>query len=580
MRNKIKSFIFPTVVTVPFMLIYYYFALPAINLRSYGFWFWLLIGGLVFACCYFSWENPEYIKGIRALFGKQSRKKKSAPKKNITGNIFADEIAKMRADAAHDKQAEKVKRIAIIVLAIIGTAILVIACLSSRVFRAAEYQQMLEVTESDFSKDIAELPLSQIPVVDRDTAERLGSRKIGEVVELVSQFDVSSYYSQINYKDKPYRVSPLEYAGFLKWMANTSDGIPYYVTIDMATQETELVKLDEGMKYSPSEYFSRDLTRYIRMKYPTRMFENLSFEIDESGAPYWVMSYYDYTIGPWGGKDIAGVILVNAVSGETVDYPIAEVPQWIDLAYSSDLIIAQANNWGSLKNGFINSIFVQKNVVVTTDGYNYIAVDDDVWLYTGITSVSADQSNIGFILINMRTKEAKTYMINGAEEYSAMESAEGQIQEKDYVATFPILLNIADRPSYFVSLKDNAGLVKAYAFVSVSNYQIVGVSDTIDGAHNEYRRMLGLSATPDTDAGGVELVGIIDKVATAVVNGNSVYYLMVDGKAYSCSINVSDILPFLASGDKIRFVATEQGRITKIEIFVEQPEPELPNESE
>ena len=409
---------------------------------------------------------------------------------------------------------------------------------------------MLTVTESDFSKDIAEMPISQIPVVDRDTAERLGSRKIGEVVELVSQFNVSSYYSQINFNDKPVRVSPLEYAGFLKWISNKDEGIPYYVYIDMATQETRLVELEEGIKYSPSEYFGRDLKRHIRFAYPTKMFENLSFEVNDEGRPYWVMSYYNYTIGLLGGKDIEGIILVDAISGEMIDYPIAEVPQWIDLAYSPELLIEQANNWGSYKNGFFNSIFVQKNVVVTTDGYNYIAVDDDVWLYTGITSVVADESNIGFILINMRTKEARTYMINGAEEYSAMESAEGQVQEKGYSATFPILINVADRPSYFVSLKDNAGLVKMYAFVSVTDYQIVGVSDTIEGAKLEYMRMLGVSSGAPDDSGEVnDVTGAVSGIATAVVDGNSVYYIKIGDEIYTASISVSSELPFIKEGD-------------------------------
>ena len=579
MKEKLTGFIFPTVITIPFMFIYYYLALPAINLRSYGFWAWLIISGGVFAFCYFSWNNPDFWKdaiaflnldGIGIRLGKKGKKPAKKPGGDKSSNIFAEQIRKSREAEAHDKEKARAALITKIVLGVLAAVILVIVCLSCPIFRAADYQKMLTVTESDFSEDIAELPLSQIPVVDRDTAERLGSRKIGEVVELVSQFDVSSYYSQINYKDKPYRVSPLEYAGFLKWMANTSEGIPYYVTIDMATQNTELVELSEGMKYSPSEFFARDLKRHIRMAYPTRMFENLSFEIDESGAPYWVMSYYNYTIGPWGGKDIAGVILVNAVSGEMTDYKIADVPQWIDLAYSPELLITQANNWGSFKNGFLNSIFVQKNVVVTTDGYNYIAVDDDVWLYTGITSVSADQSNIGFSLIHMRTTEAKTYMINGAEEYSAMESAEGQIQEKAYTATFPILLNIADRPSYFVSLKDNAGLVKAYAFVSVANYQIVGVADTIDGANAEYRRMLGIDTEAPDSADTVSVTGTVERIATAVVNGNSVYYIKVDGKAYSCDISVSAELPFLTVGDKITFKASATGKIIKLSLYTEQ----------
>ncbi len=562
MKEKLKELIFPTVVTVPVMLIYYYLAIPAINLRSFGFWAMIILAAAIFIGCYASWNHSDVFKKISNWINdellNQNKSKKKYKKRKPEDYIYPDGNA--------DITLSKGAKIAIIVIAAV-VVIALLACLfsSSVLFRASDYQEMLTVTESDFANDIAELPISQIPVVDKDTAERLGNRKLGEIVELVSQFNVSAYYSQINYNNAPYRVSPLEYAGLLKWMSNRDEGIPYYVSIDMATQETNLVKLDEGMKYSPSEYLGRDLKRYVRFKHPTKMFDELSFEIDDYGTPYWVMSYYTYTFGILGGKDIAGIILVNAITGELIDYPVSDVPQWIDGVYSAEMLVEQADNWGSLKNGFFNSIFVQKNVVVTTEGYNYIAVDDDVWLYTGITSVSADESNIGFILINKRTKEAKTYMINGAEEYSAMESAEGQIQEKGYTATFPILINVAGRPTYFISLKDNAGLVKAYSFVSVADYQIVGVADTIDGAKSEYLRMLGVTDEDETTE-GVEFSGTVENIATAVKDGNSLYYIMVEGKVYTANISLSDMLPFIKIGDNITFVADENGKITKISV--------------
>ncbi len=563
MKNILKKFVIPPVITLLFAFVYFYFAIPAINWRSFEFWAMVILVCAVFllSYCYINVENfggaingffKKLFSGVETAQGKSKRKEKS-DYVYYYGKLDGIRIPKW-------------VKITAIALGIAAVLFVIIAFLTStRIFNASSYQTMLNVTESDFSEDIAEIPISQIPIVDRDTAERLGSRKIGEVVELVSQFDVSSYYSQINYNNKPFRVSPLEYAGFLKWFSNMNEGIPYYVKIDMATQETTLVELTEGIKYSPSEYFVRDLYRHIRFAYPTKMFENLSFEIQDDGHPYWVMSYYDYTIGLFGGKDITGIILVDAISGEMTDYKISEVPQWIDHVYSSEMLLEQANNWGSLTNGWLNSVFVQRNVVVTTEGYNYIAVDDDVWLYTGITSVSADESNIGFILINMRTKEAKTYYINGAEEYSAMESAEGQIQEKGYVATFPILINVYDRPTYFISLKDMAGLVKAYAFVSVSDYQIVGVADNIADAQKEYLRMLGIQNDPD-DAQTSVISGTVSAIATAVKDGNSLYYIQIGTDIYTADISVSNLLPFLKVGDSISANVTSDNIIKTIEI--------------
>ena len=531
--------------------VWFYATLPAINLRAASFWVTLALLVAVFFGAYalFGAKKPSF-----SSFVQDSEEKKGHKTPTLTSRFKRVLVS-----------------LVIVAVVLIATSFVT----SSRVFRASDYQQMLKVEEADFAEDIAELPISQIPIVDRDVAARLSTRKLGEVVELVSQFNVSDYYSQINYKEKPFRVTPLEYDGILKWFANRDEGIPYYITIDMATQETELVKLSEGMKYSPSEYFSRNLERHIRFAYPTKMFENLSFEINDEGKPFWVMSYYDYTFGLFGGKDITGIILVDAVTGEMKDYKVSEVPQWIDQVYSAEMVIEQADNWGTLKNGFLNSVFTQKDVIETTDGYNYIAVDDDVWLYTGLTSVVADESNIGFILVNMRTKQAKTYSINGAEEYSAMSSAEGQVQNLRYQATFPILVNVGDQPTYFLSLKDNAGLVRMYAYVSVSDYQKVAVADSIQGAREKYVDLLGVTDStvkPPESETLPEKTGTVAALASAVVDGNTVYYIDVDGKIYRASVKLHERLPLLAVGQVITFRATDAGEVTEIISIAAAPE--------
>ncbi len=538
-----KRILLSILVTLGVGAIGYYIALPPLHLKSSEFWGFLLFLVIVFLVSFFfTWIKTKL------------KTAEHTPKK-------------FRISLPRGKTAK------ILILSLLGVVLVVggaIFVSSSQIFNAKKYHDLLTVKESDFSEDIAELSLSQIPVVDRDTATRLGSRKIGEVVELVSQFNVSNYYTQINLNGAPTRVSPLEYADIIKWFSNRSEGIPYYVKIDMATQETELVHLNKGMKYMPSEHFGRYLLRHVRFKYPTKMFQSVTFEVDDQGNPFWSVSYYDYTIGFLGGRDVTGIIMVDAVTGEMKDYKVKDVPQWVDTVYDTDLLVTQANYWGSYSNGWLNSIFGQKNVVRTTDGYNYIALDDDVWMYTGVTSVVDDASNIGFLLVNLRTKEARKYTINGAEETSAMESAEGMIQEKNYNATFPILINIADTPSYFISLKDNAGLVKAYSFVSVADYQIVGVADTVEGAAAEYRRLLSSLGSikpeaqekPQTEEKAIK----ISALSTAVVNGNTVYYLMEEnGVLYTADISVSKLLPFIKAGDTVTVtVETETGKILSL----------------
>lgn len=558
--KRIKKYLIPSIVTLVAAALLFYVNLPAINLRSSDFWGFIVtlfaIWFVVYLVCHFGAKN---IIVFKTAHGKPN------------GEI----------SFANDEVKRKIKIALCVLLAIAAVVAIVAFVSSSRVFRASAYAELLPVSESEFQKDISEISFSQIPVVDRDAAQILGQRKIGDIIELVSQFEIEDYYTQINIGETPYRVSPLRYAGFLKWIANRDEGIPYYIKIDMADlTAAELVKLDQGIKYSPSEYFSRDLMRHVRFAFPTKMIEEISFEVDDSGHPFWILPYYTYRIGFVGGKDIAGIIIVDAVSGEMTQYDVSEVPNWIDRVYSDEIVLSQASDYGSLQNGFFNSIFVQRNVIKTTEGYNYIALRDDVWLYTGITSVVSDESNIGFILVNLRTKETLRYTINGAEEYSAMSSAMGQVQEKGYVATFPILVNIEGHPSYFISLKDSAGTIKAYSFVSVTNYQIVGVDYvSINNAMNTYVGLLrenGLigsgSGTIDPD-NALEATLKIDAISSAVVDGTTMYYIrfadnaaLESGKVYILAVKLSDDLPFLSAGDeiKITYVANEDGVLSEI----------------
>lgn len=378
---------------------------------------------------------------------------------------------------------------------------------------------------------------------------------MGQMVDYVSQFEVDESYEQINYNDNPYRVTPLEYSDLIKWFTNRGDGLPAYIRVNMVTQESEVVKLKEGMKYSKSEHFGRKIERHLRANYPALMFDTLAFEVDEKGTPYWIAPVYDYKIGIFGGKDITGAVLVNAINGDHQYYDIKKVPEWVDRAYPAELVLGQLENYGKFTNGYINTLLSQKGVLRPTDGYNYVAINDDVYLYTGLTSVSKDASNVGFAMINLRTKEGKYYNISGAEEYSAMSSAEGQVQNLKYKATFPILINAGGQPTYFLSLKDDANLVKKYAFVSVENYQIVATGDSVAQAEQAYYALLE-SNGKKTDAGDFKthkLTGAITAINEAVIDGNSTYYFKIEGNetVFIGDISLSNRFPLAKVGDNV-----------------------------
>ena len=473
--------------------VYYYITLPAINIHESGFWFFL--GTVV----------------VLLLVIYAIRKKLRSPQEIKSSKVM---------------KAGMFLILAIIVVYGVGTL------LSSPIINAKKYQQLVAPEERDFTEDIKEISYDQIPLLDKDSAELLGNRKMGSMVDMVSQFEVSGLYSQINYQGQPYRVTPLVYASGIKWLTNQKEGIPAYIRIDMATQNTELVKLDKPIKYSESEYFNRNIYRHLRFKYPTYMFDQLSFEIDDEGTPYWICPVKKFNIGLFGGQTIGRVVLCNAQTGETTDYKIEDCPQWVDRAYPADLLLELYNYHGMLKNGFLNSVLGQKGCLKTTDGNNYLALDDDVWVYTGVTSVSGDKSNVGFVLMNQRTMETRYYVCDGAQERSAMDSAEGQVQNLKYQAAFPLLLNISNQPTYFMALKDGAGLVKKYAMVNVQKYQTVAIGDTVAECEKNYEKLLadhGIASGAGTES-DISMTGTIEKMAQAVIEGNSHFYITLGGE--------------------------------------------------
>ena len=425
------------------------------------------------------------------------------------------------------------------------TAVLFLAgsILSSPIVNASRYQKLLTVENSDFSKDIKEVSYNTIPLLDKSSAELLGNRKMGSMVDMVSQFEVSSEYTQINYQDTPVRVAPLVYASPIKWLTNQKEGIPAYIRIDMATQNTECVKLSAGIRYSESEFFNRNIYRHLRFHYPTYIFDDqIFFEIDDEGTPYWVCPVKKFNIGLFGGQTIGEVVLCNASTGACQEYDVEDVPNWIDKVYSAELLTRLYNYNGTLKHGYFNSILGQKDCLQTTNGYNYIALEDDVWVYTGVTSVSGDQSNVGFVLMNQRTMETKFYTVEGAIEDSAMSSAEGQVQNLGYRASFPLLLNISGEPTYFMALKDGAGLVKKYAMVNVQKYQWVAIGDTVQECEKAYVKLLTTNGITKSDSAGIyeKAKGKIASIAPVVIEGNTHYYVCLENSEEIFDVNVAD----------------------------------------
>lgn len=556
--------------------IVYYFMLPPLNPKAIEFYYFIAIviaafvGFLILLTGAF--RHSEYVPYVK--------------KKSIVPGIL----------------------IAVLAL-VVGVGYLV----GSQFFRAKSYSALMTVqADRVFSTDIEEPDFETIPKLDEGSSAKVAEKSLGDLAKLglQSQFKVytgtaaSSNYPQINYEGRPVRLAMLQYANVIKWVTNVKDGIPGYSIIDTANVEQQFEAVDPTIRYSLADHFGRNLKRVVRFRYPTYIFDDPSFEIDEAKKPYWIVPHIQKTIGLLGGRDVVGIVLVDAVSGDCNYYTIDDVKtkaslRWIDRVYADDLILEQFNYYGSYRKGFWNSILGQDDCIKSTDGSNYIALEDDVWLYTGVTSMTSDSSIVGFVLINQRTKEARYYRnIQGGTENQGQESAKGLAQAEGYAATFPLLLNIGGEPTYFISLKDNNETVQQYSMVNVAQVDQIKVRgtsvsacldnylDALKAANVKVDSSVENINVPDENepASGTEtdtppadssaVTGVVTEIRSAVIDGNTTYYLRLegDGAYYAVSAAESELAVILNKGDSIRANVSGDGPIrqmTKLEIVTE-----------
>lgn len=527
---------------------YYYFVLPPLNPMSEQFWIFLLFSAVCFALAVralnFS-AHRVFFKGfdLIELIGANTKKREKMLKFPSWKQIFNGRV------------------FSVIAYILIGVPIAVLVLgtvFSSVVFNATAYAEVITVEERDFDADMPQTKeITNIALMDTNSARMLGDRKLGALSNVVSQYVVSDDYTQINYKGKPIKITHLEYDGFFKWIGNRSSGIPGYIMVDTLGNTAEYYEVQSGIRYAQSGYFEDDLMRKVRFAYPTKIFDmhDVSFEVDEEGNPYYCISCYTPRVGLFGACDVEELIIFNPLDGSSTLYAVEDVPQWVDVVFDGDLACQKYDWQGIYAGGFINSIIGNVGCKQTTDDFGYLMFDDDVWYFTGVTSVTSDASNIGFILSNARTGEYRFYPVIGAEEHSAMHAAEGEVQEKEYVASFPSLVNISGVPTYIMVLKDNNGLVKLYALVNVRQYTMVATGETQQEAVAAYLKMLsqsGVNVQDSVDTKEIEIT--VQSVQFLSLQGITYAYVTAqDGAVYRVEFNEqNEQIVLVNPGDKVK----------------------------
>ncbi|MBE6665546.1 MAG: hypothetical protein E7603_04890 [Ruminococcaceae bacterium] len=546
-KNLTGKIILSIVSGLLFSSLYFYIELPAINPANPSFWFSLALVILSFA-------YPFLLKKSQGQYRMSNR--------NGTSTI------------SFDINGMKLNKIVAAVVVIPVVIMILGSVISSTVFNARAYAGVITVTEADFATDMKETnEVTNIALMDGNSARYLGNKTLGSVSHMVSQYVVSDNYTQINYQYTPKKVANLEHADFFKWFANKEKGVPGYVMVDPVNNSAEYIELKTPLKYVDSAYFNDDLMRKLRFAYPTKIFDDfISFEVDDEGNPFYIITCLKPKVFPFGAMDVCEAVIFDPCTGESKLYAVEEIPAWVDAVYSGDLAEQKYNWYGTLSGGFINSIIGNKDCKQTTDDYGYIVIGDDVWYFTGVTSVTSDESNIGFIISNARTGEYKYYPVVGAEEYGAMHAAEGVVQEKGYKASFPSLINVSGQATYIMVLKDASGYVRLYALVNVEHPSIVATASKQEEAMKAYKELLVENGIIDSgklpdDSLPTANITIAD-IKTYTVDGNTVFYFVgTDGFYYKGMLKDFENMIFFTVGEtaEVRYSETENAKIREIE---------------
>lgn len=543
--NQKGYYIVAILLSLLWLGINYYIYYPALNIQSTEFWSWLLFHSVI-------------VSGIFILSGIVGRSRRVSLKNGFRENWHYFVHGKGRL------------QLALLVFVPVGCVLVLFfgGLSGSPIFNAKRYSKLLVVEQRDFTEDIPESEnVDNIALMDTNSATVFGNRKIGSLSDVVSQFEVEDSYTQINVDNSPLKVANLQYASFFKYLSNRKDGIPGYITVNPVNSKSEYVRLSKGMKYVTSGYFHENIYRHVQVHNPTRIIEGCYFEINDEGEPFYVCPVLHARVGLFGGMDVKGAVLCSPVTGDMEYYSVEDIPTWVDRVYDGELLEQKFNWYGLLSGGYWNSVIGQKGCIQTTDDYGYKTIEDDVWVYTGVTSVTGDASNVGFVMINQRTSEARYYSISGAEEYSAMSSAQGEVQEKNYKASFPSLINVDGTPTYIMVLTDNGGLVKMYAMVNVEQYNLVVTAETQEEVFAKYRSLLakeGNQQTGDTEENIEEgLVKntqfVVESMEYIAIEGDTYVYIRDDdGNVYKQRFADNEELIKISAGDLIAVQYQEQ----------------------
>ncbi len=550
-----KIIIIGSILLILGLFLVYYITLPIFNFGNVGFygyvWFFISFVLSIISC---------------ALSDKLIKKYQSKVFKRYRYNSHLNKFEKEEVYAE-----DKFNKIVLVFKSIIYTALVIILFLilcgifGSKLFRAKAYYNQLDITEASEEelKEVFDLEKGNVllPIIDKDLAFKLAQASLNEYgAQYTIDYDNFTLISVTrNNKDELVRIAPLEYSNFFVSLSRINKGTIGYIEVNVVTKETKLVKIEEGLKYMPTAILNYDLDRHIRFTYPTEMYDEYNFEIDDNGNPYWVIPTYKKQIGVISGPTAKGVIIVNPITGDINKYNLGEEPSWVDRTINESIVDSQATNAFRYKNGFFNVHFGEKKEVFQlSDGYNYFIKNGQTYYVSCITSPNEnDQTSIGFVTINLKTREAHKYYVNGITEMRAREIAmnDARVKAQALTATWPLLINYEGIETYFIVLKNEVQSQKI-VLLNVKDGELVAMGNTLEEAKAEYDKLLA-----DSGESSLETKTITGEVIRIRDLGETIEFILKDNeeKYFVVSPSVSLDARFIQIGDNVTIKCNDYG---------------------
>ncbi len=441
-------------------------------------------------------------------------------------------------------------------------------------FRSGDYHGLIgDVKTSEWTTDMQQADPAHIMIVPRQLAQFMADKQLGDAEQaLGSQYKVAyDYMTRQKINGELWWVVPLDYNGFSIW---TSEGfVPGYVKVhaEDPKRPVELVS-DQKYVYTPGAYFWDNLQRYLWSNgYMSKGLTEYSFEVDEDGKGWWVVSVFEPTIG-FSGEKITGVAVVDPINGETTFHPKDEIPEWIDRAVPKSFAREYMAKWGKYGQGWWNSWWGKKGLVDPTpmndvaDAVMFVyGSDGEPYWFTGITSSSSkDEALVGLMYLHSRTGAVMYFKTSGLNEQAVLKVINNEIAYKNWTGSDPILYNFYGRKVWVSTVLGQNGTFKSVAMVDAETNELY-IGDDQHIALRNLQNKTGLAGqliAPTTGKERRSFKGRVRRVSTEMTGDNTVYFLLLEGQQHALSgmSQLSSELVFTRDGDEVAgvYIETEE----------------------